>query len=237
MSTGKGEQTGGAQRAALLKRAALAGGLIVALLLGLAWFEREQTRPAAPPLAEAPPPLPELPSGAPPMPTAEEVEASVAAQGGEAPAGDRAAPELTAAPVVVKPEQREDETPPPATGAPRLVLGGDGTHAPAPGKPAPAAEPDAPPAGLAKATPEAPPAAAPTPAPAPIKNGFLVQLGVFSTPGNAQALRDKVAALGIPAHLESRVVVGPFRNRAEADAAREKLRASGLGKGLLVRSP
>nr|HQU90184.1 SPOR domain-containing protein [Denitromonas sp.] len=60
---------------------------------------------------------------------------------------------------------------------------------------------------------------------------------VFSTSENAQALYEKIAKMGIESHIESRVVVGPFKDRAAADAAREKLRKSGLGKGLVVRNP
>ncbi|HQV16250.1 MAG TPA: SPOR domain-containing protein, partial [Denitromonas sp.] len=69
------------------------------------------------------------------------------------------------------------------------------------------------------------------------RSGYLVQLGVFSTSENAQALYEKIAKMGIESHIESRVVVGPFKDRAAADAAREKLRKSGLGKGLVVRNP
>lgn len=222
--------SGPTQRAALLRRAGIAAVLIVALLAGLAWFERAQTESDAPAMAEAPPPppLPELPRGAPPMPTAEAVEAMVAAESGLAPGGDQASAELTAAPAMVEPEQRIDETPPAVTGAPRLVLGGD---APAPdAKPAPPPAPAAPVSGK-----NAAPAGAKPAEPAPVKDGYLVQLGVFSAPGNAQALVDKVDALGIPAHIESRVVVGPFKNRAEADAARKQIAQSGLGKGMVVR--
>ena len=65
-------------RSTLLKRAAIAGGLIVVLLVALGWFERSQA-PApepAPVLAEAPPPPTDaLPAGAPPMPSAADVEA------------------------------------------------------------------------------------------------------------------------------------------------------------------
>ena len=64
-------------RSTLLKRAAIAGGLIVVLLVALGWFERSQA-PApepAPVLAEAPPPPTDaLPAGAPPMPSAADVE-------------------------------------------------------------------------------------------------------------------------------------------------------------------
>jgi len=170
------------------------------------------------------------------MPTAAEAEATVA---GDAPPleGDAAVPELTAAPVVVAPEARTDETPPAATGSPRLVLGGNPKQA----DDTPARPPAPAPTVVAKAEVPTPKVAPPAPGPAKteveaIKDGYLVQLGVFSTPGNAQALVDRVDAMGIPAHIESRVVVGPFKNRAEADAARKKLSASGLGKGLVVRT-
>jgi len=231
MSEKKAVVTGVTQRSALLRRAGVAAVLIVGLLAGLAWFERAQTEADVPAMAEAPPPppLPELPRGAPPMPTAEAVEAMVAAETGHTPSGDQASAELTAAPVVVEPDKRTDETPPALTGSPRLVLGGDsGTSD---GQPTP------PPAPTAAPMPkEAAPKAAPTKvATPPVKDGYLVQLGVFSAPGNAQALVDKVDALGIPAHIESRVVVGPFKDRAEADAARKQIAQSGLGKGMVVR--
>jgi cell division septation protein DedD len=219
-------------RAVLLRRAGVAGALIVVLLLGLAWFERMQSVADRPLVAEAPPPLPELPAGAPPMPSAAQVEAQVAAEAGlasgvqSASVETVAAPEMTAAPVVVEQAQRVDETPPAVTGAPRLVLGN------APEAPTTAAEPDAP----APAAPRPAPAKKTADAPAPLKGGYLVQLGVFSAPGNAESLAGKVDALGIPSHIESRVVVGPFRNRAEADAARKKLREAGLGKGMVVPS-
>jgi len=226
MSEKKSAAAGPGPRAVLLRRAGIAGAMILALLVGLNWFEREQTQPEHPPMAEAPPPppLPELPHGAPPMPTAAAVEEMVAAEAGLAKGSEQASAEMTAAPVIVEPDRRVDETPPAVTGSPRLVLGGDSA--------APAEKPAAPPPPPPVVTPHA---TKPVPAPAPMKNAYLVQLGVFSAPGNAQALADKLDALGIPAHIESRVVVGPFKNRAEADAAQKRLKASGLGKGMVVR--
>ncbi len=234
---------GTVQRAVLLRRAGIAGGLILALLVGLAWYERSQSVPDLPRLTEAPPPPP-LPTleeplrGAPPMPTAEEAEASVAGNTSGVGA-DGAVPELTAAPAVVAPEARTDETPPAASGAPRLVLGDEAPVAS--DKPALPPAPESAPKTVAKADVPATKVTAPEPTPAKtsveaIKNGYMVQLGVFSAPGNAQALIERVDALGIPAHIESRVVVGPFKDRSEADAARRKLSASGLGKGLVVRT-
>jgi DedD protein len=64
---------------------------------------------------------------------------------------------------------------------------------------------------------------------------FLVQVGVFSNHTNAEELVTKLHEAGIPAQIESRVQVGPFVSRAEADAARAKLKAMGLDDGLLVR--
>lgn len=229
-------------RGTFLKRAAWAGVLIAALLAGLMWLERS---PPAPPearrpvtIADAAPPRDALPRGAPSMPSAAEVENTVAEQtqdGEDTPA----APELTSAPVVADAPERVDDTPPPAAGSPRLVLGGDS---------APSAEQDDAPAELPPAAPDAKssagapapkieaPARAPDTTKAPAKDGYLVQLGVFASPDNARALHDKVEALGIPTRIESRVVVGPFRNRAQAKEAREKLRTSGLGKGLVLPS-
>jgi DedD protein len=63
---------------------------------------------------------------------------------------------------------------------------------------------------------------------APAGPPFVVQLGMFSSIENAQALLERLKAQGVPAYLETRVVVGPFRDRAEADAAQRKLQAAGV---------
>lgn len=63
---------------------------------------------------------------------------------------------------------------------------------------------------------------------------FIVQMGVFNNIGNAQELLAKLQKIGIPAQIESRVQVGPFKTKAEADAARTKLKAMGLDPGLLM---
>jgi cell division septation protein DedD len=55
-----------------------------------------------------------------------------------------------------------------------------------------------------------------------------VQTGVFSSTENALALQARLKDQGIPAFVETRVVVGPFRNRAEAEAAKKRLRELGL---------
>lgn len=71
-------------------------------------------------------------------------------------------------------------------------------------------------------------AAAPPAAKTVATSGFVVQLGVFTSVENAQALQAKLKEQGIPASLETRVIVGPFTDRAEADAAKKKLKALGV---------
>jgi cell division protein FtsN len=80
--------------------------------------------------------------------------------------------------------------------------------------------------------PPPPPAASTEPAPRktpPFRpSGFVVQAGVFENPRRAEALRDKLAAAGIPATLETRVQVGPFKSKAQAEAAKAKMKALGI---------
>jgi DedD protein len=143
-------------------------------------------------------------------------------------------------------------TPPPPVTA-KLTL---------PPKPEPVAEPETKPIAPAieampevKAVPErtaapsaprppqvqpAPVAAAPHRAPASrpvtqaVERRYALQMGVFGNMANAEDLRAKLVANGIPATIEARVSVGPFRTRQEVDAARAKLKELGLEEGLLL---
>ncbi len=63
---------------------------------------------------------------------------------------------------------------------------------------------------------------------------FLLQVGVFSNPGNAEELRSKLRQAGIPTQTETRVQVGPFASKSEALKAQERLRKLGLGSGMLL---
>jgi cell division protein FtsN len=84
------------------------------------------------------------------------------------------------------------------------------------------------------------------PAPVPVKplvaassssaavGDFFVQVGVFANPGNAEELRTKLKAAGIPTQVETRVQVGPFNTRQEAVAAQAKLKTLGLDGGMVV---
>lgn len=109
---------------------------------------------------------------------------------------------------------------------------------PEPAKPAPTeTKPVA--AETKPATPVTKPAApAPKPAepsrPAASGVGYAVQLGAFSSAGDANALRDRVRAAGFSAFVEqvrtdkgtlSRVRVGPVADRAEADRLKTQVAA------------
>ncbi|KMN36277.1 MULTISPECIES: SPOR domain-containing protein [Chromobacterium] len=100
-------------------------------------------------------------------------------------------------------------------------------------QPAPMAKSAAAPSDKA-ATPAAPPAKeSPNKArPAGTSIGYQVQLGLFSSIGNAEKLVKELKQHGIPAHTVTRVQVGPFKSRAEADETMEKLR--GLGYAPLL---
>ena len=57
--------------------------------------------------------------------------------------------------------------------------------------------------------------------------GYQVQLGLFSSPDNAEKLVADLKKRGITARTETRVQLGPFRTRAEAEEAMQRLRALG----------
>lgn len=64
--------------------------------------------------------------------------------------------------------------------------------------------------------------------------GYRIQLGVFGDAGNALKLYEQVAAQGYDGYIQSRVMVGPFTDRAAAEKARQALRRGGVGSGVLV---
>jgi DedD protein len=189
-----------------LRRLAIALGLIAAAIVGLAVLDRytasSRRAPEPRPFGE-PPPIAALPAPAPVRP-----------------APEAAAPPEPALPPPPPPVVGEEPAPPaPEPTAPRRGAAPPEETAGA----TPASRPGpAPTGGAAKASP---PAA--TAQPEPIK-GFVVQTGVFSSTENALALQARLKDQGIPAFVETRVVVGPFRSRAEADAARKRLREIGL---------
>lgn len=104
--------------------------------------------------------------------------------------------------------------------------------APAPAAPAPATV-VTPLASAEAPQPRAPEVATPVVAPGPA--GLYLQLGAFSSADNAEAFRDRLARgltwLNEPIQVAAagglhRVRLGPYRNREEAEAIADKIRAS-----------
>jgi hypothetical protein len=95
----------------------------------------------------------------------------------------------------------------------------------------------------AKAAPVAPVAPAPAAsagaaaAKADPPRGYVVQLGVFSSPQNAEALQRKLTEAGVQTSTETRVLIGPFRDRAEAERSMETVRKLGLGAVVMPARP
>jgi DedD protein len=92
------------------------------------------------------------------------------------------------------------------------------------------------PAASAPVPVNAPVASSPPPPPAATTpKDFVVQLGVFSDPANALALTHRLAKAGIAAHTETRVQLGPFKSRVEAEQAAAKLKGMGLSPVITPR--
>jgi DedD protein len=89
------------------------------------------------------------------------------------------------------------------------------------------------PARPAAALPRANASIAAKPAPATGK-AYVVQVGVFMSPANAQALQQQLFKAGIPAHTETRVQLGPFQERREAEAALAKVKELGVNAVLVA---
>lgn len=100
-----------------------------------------------------------------------------------------------------------------------------------------------PPAVSAAVSSPAPASVAATPAPAvavkaPVasdaQGSYAVQVGVFATVSQAEALRSRLSAEGIPAQLDVRVVVGPFNDRRDAVSVQNRLKEKGYSAGELI---
>lgn len=214
----------------LAMRMLFAGVMIVALLGGLALFDYYSAQPE--PEVAAPPQFTE------PVPVAKKmvtqpVTPPVAAPEAAAPAETKPVePEATSAPVD-KRAPRVDTPPPPVVAAQPSV----------PRKPAAPVHSASPVSTEASApptpTPPAPSesAVSPTtpavPTPPRLFSGYALQAGVFADPRRAEELQARLVEAGIPATIEARVQVGPFKTRAEANAARAKLNALGIESVLL----
>ena len=225
-------------RQRLLRRIGLAGVLIVALVASLAMFDAvfvhtpapaspepaavtvdAEPVPAEAPTAESPVETPaEAAASAPADPPAEPEPVPQADAKPEAPPANAAAPSKTGIKPITRPEPRPDPRPQPvvpeSTATPTLPL---------------------PPQPAIKPTPPVAPVVSQVRPPRTLAQGqgYLVQMGVFSNIANAEELKGRLDKAGIPAHIEARVQVGPFKNKVEAEAAQKKLAQMGLS-GLLL---
>lgn len=221
-------------RRKLVGRIAVAGVLIAALLGGLAVFDRAYVPPPTPAAKAEPPPA------ATPAPTLateekkdEAKEEAANEEGKETKETAQAEPESSespSAPTVAK----EEKPLKPLTKPAAAHLANLKPHAESPvaaSRPEPGKE-------VARAT--APTIARHAPASRPLTQAietakqYVLQLGVFNNLSNAEDLKAKLELNHIPAQIEARVQVGPFKTRQEAEEARTKLAALGLEPGILV---
>ncbi|MBS4095779.1 MAG: SPOR domain-containing protein [Sulfuricella sp.] len=63
--------------------------------------------------------------------------------------------------------------------------------------------------------------------------GYAVQLGVFSNPANALQMQEKLTQQGIQSYTETKLNVGPFKNKTEAEQAMAKVRGLGINAVLV----
>lgn len=66
------------------------------------------------------------------------------------------------------------------------------------------------------------------PAPVLTSDGYTIQTGVFLHAAKAEQMLKQVQNAGIPAYMETRVQIGPFKSRIEAETATQKLRQLGI---------
>lgn len=228
------DNAAGELRGQLTKRLAVAG-VLVAMLLGiLAFFDYLANPPEDPEAVVFTRPVPVAPQKAvsQPVTPAENLPEPPAPEKTEA-AAEAPPPKVEAQPAVpveARPEARADQRPsspvaghrlapahPPAAAAPvppKPIA--EGTAEPAPSKPvARLVEPRA-------AAPILPPAVS------RLFSGFVLQAGVFSSSQRAEELHARLTLSGVPSTLETRVQVGPFRTKHEAEAAQAKLKELGV---------
>jgi len=244
------EAGAGEIRSKLLARLAVAGVLVAVLLGVLAFFDYLATAPDESEEQVFTQPVPVAPKkeASQPVTPAENLPAPPEPEKAEAPVEPPPPPQVEAhqpAVVEVKPEAVVEKRP-------KLPLTVEATkkpQAPSPAAvPVPAPVPEAttapsnilpPPRAAVQSEPAPPKPAArivdvrPAPAVMPpavsrLFSGFLLQAGVFSSVQRAEELHARLTLSGVPSTLETRVQVGPFKTRQEAEAAQAKLKELGV---------
>lgn len=224
----------------LIRRLAVAGGLVAILLGALAVFERlsqpadeQEVRVFTEPVPVAPRKMviqPVTPMEGPATVTPAE------------PVAEAAPAEATAAPAVPPPPEvaaQPSAEPVPRSEQPSARLRPKAA-APAVDSDVPSDVTSAPPLTPTPVVPAAPARAVQqpsarvvatspaTPTPPRLFSGFVLQAGVFASPQRAEELHAKLTLSGVPSSIETRVQVGPFRTRKEAAEAQQKLRELGI---------
>ncbi|MCC4114161.1 SPOR domain-containing protein [Aromatoleum toluclasticum] len=230
-------------RKASLKRALVAIVALMALTASLWLVEGSETAvlqalPTAPEPAE--PQASEAVSASPAAPAVVETAPVVAEQGAPAETGQEPTGEARAVPPAAEPAGAmlaREASPPGWTAATVPVLPSISLA------PAQAAEAPAAPVATSEVAPAEPAepvevssrAAAPRlPAGPPPGPGYLIQLGVFLDTANAEGMRRDLERKGYPAHLQARVVLGPYPDRESAIAAQEKIRRERKLDGMIL---
>ncbi|UXY14259.1 SPOR domain-containing protein [Chitiniphilus purpureus] len=195
-------------------RLGIAAGLIVIILAGIYLLDRPASSPVTV-TGTQPRIAPAVPTNRPAIPirTPPTAQASAPAAIGTPASSPAATPSPTASTVTAAP----------ATTTPVQATGAVATPLPSP-RPATAV-----PSRADRPTMQAPQPVAPTAAqPVERTEHYTVQAGVFLHADNAEKLLRQLQRAGVPAYLETRVQLGPFKNKAEADAASRKLRELGI---------
>lgn len=233
-------------RSKLLGRLAVAGVLVAGLLGVLAFFDYLATAPDETEEQVFTKPVPVAPKKAASQPVtpAENLPAPPEPQKTEAPAEPPPPPKVEQhVAVEAKPE-------PGSQIRPKLPFTVESAKKPvaqapiAPSAPVPEATtapsnilPPPRPVAQPEPTPAKPPARVVETRPAPavtppvvsrLFSGFLLQAGVFSSVQRAEELHARLTLSGVPSTLETRVQVGPFKTRQEAEAAQAKLKELGV---------
>lgn len=198
------EDSGDIRRKAFVRLGIAA--VVTALALGALWWLDNSGKPASKPKPASPAPIVAAPTRQPPAEPQPTVE-------------PQPAPEIPAPP---PPQEAAPTTPPP----PPKVNEAPAPQAPHAAAPAPRRSGESAPAPQATARPPSAPAAA--------EDHYVVQIGVFTNLAHAQELVDRLNKQGIHAYTETRVHVGPFASRAEAEKAQATLKKLGI-TGLIAQ--
>jgi cell division protein FtsN len=230
------EVAAGEVRRKLAMRMGFAGLMIVALLGGLALFDylsaQGNSVESSAPQFNEPVPVAKKVQTQPVTPAEPVLEAAKDEK-------KTSLPESSALPVDKSMPRQEPPPRPEVQAQPALPRSSPSTArspvaAPVPPTGARSSEPRSVAGALAPARSEASSPSAPTPpAPPRLFSGYALQAGVFADPRRAEDLQARLMQEGVPATIESRVQVGPFKTKAEAEAAREKLKALGIDTVML----